>query len=62
MLRGLNSFEGIAIGMMNSSFRGCDYYRFPELFDSVTKADVEAFLRENITRDHAALSTIHPGA
>ena len=61
MIRGLNSFEGIAIGMMNSRFGGY-YYRFPEIFDTVTRADVEAFLRENITPERAALSTIQPGA
>ncbi len=62
MIRGLNSFEGIATGMTNGRFGGYDYYRFPEIFDTITKADVEAFLRENVTAEHAALSTICPGA
>ncbi len=62
MIRGLNSFEGIAIGMTNGRFGGYDYYRFPEVFDAITKADVEAFLRENVTGDCAALSAIRPGA
>ena len=60
MLRGLNSFENIAISMAEGYFRGFDYYRFPEIFDTVTKADVEAFLRENITPERAALSLILP--
>ena len=60
MLRSLNSFENIAISMAEGYFRGFDYYRFPEVFDTVTKADVEAFLRENITPERAALSLIHP--
>lgn len=62
MIRGLNSFEGIATGMTNGRFGGYDYYRFPEIFDTITRADVEAFLRENVTAEHAALSTICPGA
>lgn len=62
MIRGLNSFEGIATGMTNGRFGGYDYYRFPEIFDTITKADVESFLRENVTAEHAALSTICPGA
>ena len=48
--------------MTNGRFGGYDYYRFPEIFDTITKADVEAFLRENVTAEHAALSTICPGA
>ena len=60
MIRSLNSFENIAVSMAEGYFRGFDYFRFPEVFESVTKADVEAFLRENITPEHAALSLIDP--
>ena len=60
MLRSLNSFENIAVSMAEGYFRGFDYYRFPEIFETVAKADVEAFLRENITSDHAAVSIITP--
>lgn len=60
MIRSLNSFENIAISMMRGHFRSLDYYRFPEVFESVTKSDVEAFLRENVTEDHAAVSRIDP--
>ncbi len=60
MIRSLNSFENIAISMAEGYFRGFDYYRFPEVFDAVTKADVEAFLRENITPERAALSVVWP--
>ena len=62
MIRSLNSFENIAVSMAEGYFRGFDYYRFPEIFDTVTKADVESFLRENITPERAALSIIRPGA
>jgi predicted Zn-dependent peptidase len=60
MLRSLNSFENIAVSMAEGYFRGFDYYRFPEVFASVTKADVEAFLRENVTQERAAISVIDP--
>lgn len=60
MLRSLNSFENIAVSMAEGYFRGFDYFRFPEVFDSVAKADVEAFLRENIVPERAALSLIRP--
>ena len=59
-IRSLNSFENIAVSLAEGHFRGFDYYRFPEIFDSVTKADVEAFLREEITQEHAAISVIRP--
>ena len=61
MIRSLNSFENIAVSMAEGYFRGFDYYHFPEIFDAVTKSDVEAFLRENVTPERAALSIIQPG-
>ncbi len=60
MLRSLNSFENIAVSMAEGHFRGFDYYHFPEIFESVTKADIEDFLRRNIIRDHSAISIIRP--
>ena len=62
MIRSLNSFENIAISITQGYFRDFDYCRFPEVFDSVTKEDVEAFLAENITAERAALSLIRPGS
>ena len=60
-LRSLNSFENIAVNMADGAFRGFDAYRFPELFDSITKTDVEAFLRANVTEEHMASSFLVPG-
>ena len=60
MIRSLNSFENIAVSMTEGYFRNFDYYEFPRIFESITKADIEAFLRENITAERAALSRIDP--
>lgn len=60
MLRGLNAPEDVAVSMAEGYFRGFDYYRFPEVFDTVERADVEAFLRENVTRERMAVSVIRP--
>ncbi len=60
MIRSLNSFENIAISLVDGRFRGYDAYRFPEVFETVTKADVEAFLREEVTAGHAAISLVEP--
>ncbi len=59
-LRGLNSFENIAVSLSEGYFHGYDPFRFPEVFESITKEDIAAFLRENITEDRAVFSEIVP--
>ena len=46
----------------NSRFRsnGFDALRFPEAYASIEKADVERFLRENLTDSRRAISIIEP--
>ena len=60
MIRSLNSFENIAVSMADGCFRGYDYYRFPEIFATVTREDVEAFIRENLVPERLAISFIYP--
>lgn len=62
MLRALNSFESIAVGCVEGLFRGCDYFRFPEMFETITKEDIEHFLAEYVVPDRASISIIHPKA
>ena len=59
-LRALNSFENIAVSLADGTFRGFDPFRFPELYDSVTRADVEAFLRESVVAERSAISILQP--
>ncbi|MBQ7714189.1 MAG: insulinase family protein [Oscillospiraceae bacterium] len=59
-LRSLGSFENIAVGMADGYFRGFDSYRFPEVYDTITKADIEAFLRENVVEERRAISILVP--
>ena len=59
-LRGLNSFENIAVTLTEGYFHGYDPLRFPQVFDTIGKADIEAFLRRNIVEDRAVLSEIVP--
>ena len=59
-LRALNSFENIAVSLADGYFRGFDALRFPEAYESIEKADVERFLRENLTESRRALSIIEP--
>ena len=59
-LRGMNSFENIAVSLSEGYFHGYDPLRFPQVFDTITKDDITAFLRENLTADRAVLSEIVP--
>ena len=59
-LRGLNSFENIAVSLSEGYFYDYDPFRFPQVFDSITKSDVEAFLRDNILPERMVLSEITP--
>ena len=59
-LRGLNSFENIAVSLTEGYFHGYDPFRFPQAFDTITKDDITAFLRDNLTADRAVLSEIVP--
>ena len=59
-LRGLNSFENIAVSLTEGYFNGYDPLRFPQVFDSITKDDITAFLRDNIVEDREVLSEIVP--
>ncbi len=59
-LRGLNSFENIAVSLSEGYFHGYDPFRFPQIFDTITKDDLTAFLRDNVTEERTVLSEIVP--
>ena len=59
-LRGLNSFENIAVTLTEGYFHGYDPLRFPQVFDTIGKEDIADFLARNITEDRAVLSEITP--
>ena len=61
-LKGLNSFENIAVSVVEAQFRGYDPFRFPEVFDSITREDVVAFIRDNLVAERCAISIIDPVA
>ena len=60
MIRGLNSFESIAISAAEGVFFDYNSYDFPEVVETITKADVEDFLRRNVTEERSAISLIYP--
>ena len=59
-LRGLNSFETIAISLTEGYFENFDPLSFPQVYESITPEDIVAFLRENIREDRMVLSEITP--
>ena len=59
-LRGLNSFENIAVGLAEGHFQGYDALRFPRVYESIQPEDILAFLRQNVREDRMALSRILP--
>jgi predicted Zn-dependent peptidase len=59
-LRGLNSFENIAVSLSEGYFHGYDPFSFPQVFDSIRKEDITSFLKENILAERMVLSEIVP--
>jgi len=60
MVRRLNSMEDTCIELAEAHFDGEDYLSFPQVFQSIERADGEALLREWCTEERTALSMIDP--
>lgn len=59
-IRGLDSFESICYRLCAYHFEGVEYLTFPEVFEEITPARVEEFLRRTVTPQRTALSVIRP--
>ena len=59
-VRALNSFEFICVSLAQGHFAGEELFRFPEVFESIAKADVEEAVRRWMTPDRTALSVVKP--
>lgn len=60
MVRRLNSLESICIDLAQAYFDGDDYLRFPELFQSIEREDVQRLLECWCTQQRSSLSVITP--
>ncbi|MEG2420200.1 MAG: insulinase family protein, partial [Oscillospiraceae bacterium] len=58
--RGLNSFENICVELAQAHFAGAEYLRFPEIFEHITKTDIEDCVRRWMTPARVALSVVMP--
>lgn len=59
-VRSLNSFENICIELAQAHFAGTEYFSFPEIYDQVSKEDVEECIRRWMTPERTALSIVNP--
>lgn len=60
-VRSLNSFENICIELAQGHFAGTEYFSFPEVYDQISREDVQACIRAWVTPERAALSVVKPG-
>ena len=60
-VRGLNSFENVRIELAQAHFAGVEYLTFPEVFDGISKADVEDCIRRWVTPERCGLAVVRPG-
>ncbi len=59
-LRAMDSFNTLCLRLAAYGLLGFDYPDFPEIYGSVTSAQVESFLGEVVRRENCALSVIRP--
>ena len=59
-IRSLDGFDSTCFRVCAYHFSGFDYFRFPEVYETVTREDVQAFLQRVVTRQRASLACIYP--
>ena len=60
LIRSLNSFENICAGVASSYFNNCNYFDRFSLLESISKADIENFIKVNLTPEKFAVSIVKP--
>lgn len=59
-IRHLDSFGELCFRICEHEMQGADYFRFPQVYDTITAEDVHAFLKETLRENACALSVIRP--
>ena len=59
-VRSLNSFETICVELAQAHFAGTDYFSFPQVYDTISRENVEECIRRWVTTDRTALSIVVP--
>ena len=60
VLRNFNSFDSICYNVATAYFKGYDAFQGIDALNSVTKDDVEEYIRENLTPEKCAMAVISP--
>ena len=59
-IKSLDSFDATCFRLCAYQFSQFDYFRFPEVYRSIEKRDVEEFLSRAVTRQRASLVILDP--
>ena len=59
-IRDLDSFSATCFRLCAYHFSGYDYFRFPEIYETIAAGDILAFLERVVTAQRCALSVINP--
>lgn len=59
-VRRLNSLEDTCVEMAMSHFDGEDYFRFPEVYQSIEREDAEELVRRWCVPERTAMAVIRP--
>ena len=59
-IRGLDRFDSTCFRICAYHFTGVDYFRFPELYENITREEIREFIGKVVTEDRMCLSVILP--
>ncbi len=59
-IRSLDSFDSVCFRICAYHFSGFDYFRFPEVYESIKARDVQSFIAQVVTPERCGLSVIEP--
>lgn len=59
-IKGLDSFDATCFRLCAYAFSDFDYFRFPEIYKTIQKEDVEEFLKQTLRAENSCLSVIFP--
>lgn len=59
-IRRLDSFDSIAFALCACYFSGFDFFRFPDIYHTISEEDIRVFIQQTVCRQNMSLSVIDP--
>ena len=59
-VRGLDSFDSTCFRICAYHFGGFDYFRFPEVYETISREEIQNFLKNYVNYENSSLSVIDP--